>query len=172
MEFTEHDLAYIRANYVPLGMVVDEAIENGVLPRSSYVLQDGTEMVPADYFGLVALREPFEQRYRAAGGNSDELEEDWRGYIEGIYGVCLREVTPETIVRKGVLVESLTQLLAEPRRDDDHWCEAVRSQVDELDRLEREFAPDYDRQTERFGRPPTRDLLIKAARERFPELFS
>jgi hypothetical protein len=41
--------------------------------------------------------------------------------------------------------------------------------VSALDELERDFAPDYDRR--RFDRPPTRDLLVAAPRERFPEVF-
>jgi hypothetical protein len=171
MDFTERDLEYIRANYVPLEQAVREAIEHGVLPQPSYVLPDGTEMVPADYFSLVDVRTPFVELHRAAGGDPANLEEDWEGYMSGIYGVCLRDVTPAAMIRKTFLVESLTSLLDEPRRDAG-WQKLVRSQVEELDELEREFAPDYDRDIERFGRPPSRDLLIKAARERFPELFT
>jgi hypothetical protein len=44
--------------------------------------------------------------------------------------------------------------------------------VEELDGLERQFAPDYDRNERRFGRKPTRDLLIDAARERYPDVFA
>jgi hypothetical protein len=157
-----------------------ELIRRGLLPRPSYVLDDGAEMVPRNYFALAdaaggaeRLHGEFERRYRAvAGANLGELAEDWEGYLSGVYGVCLREVTPETIVRKGILVSALTPLLAMPRADDPDWRRAVREHVDELDSLEREFAPDYDRNVERFGRPPTRDLLIKAARERFPDVFS
>jgi DNA-binding transcriptional ArsR family regulator len=43
----------------------------------------------------------------------------------------------------------------------------LRRDVDELDALERQFSPDYDRQ--RFERPPSRDLLIKTAHERYPD---
>lgn len=187
MEFTERDLTYIRANYVPLEQIcfdhVRAQIDRGLLPRPSYVLDDGTDMVPVDYFRLLdeagapaALGAEFERRHAAACreqcADPAQLKDDWGGYMSGMYGVCLRDVTPETIVRKGALVDSLTQLLAEPRWDDAKWRELVRTQVDELDELEREFAPDYDRQPERFGRPPSRDVLIEANRERFPELFS
>jgi hypothetical protein len=170
--FSERDLDYIRRNYVPLEQAVQDAIEGGVLPRPSYVLPDGTQMVPADYLALVDVRPSFERRYLTAGGRLDELDEDWQAYTSGTYGVCLQQVAPETIVRKGVLVASLTHLLDEPREDDPEWRAALRDQVNELDQLEREFAPDYDRNVERFGRPPTRDLLIKAARERFPDVFA
>jgi Family of unknown function (DUF6058) len=170
MDFTERDLAYVRANYVTLDQAVEEAIEQGVLPRPSYVLPDGTAMVPRDYFALVDVRPAFEQRYLAAGGT--ELDEDWEGYLSGLFGVCLRDVTPETMVRKEQLVKSLTALLENPQLEDDQWRERLRAEVDELDELEREFAPDYDRNLERFGKPPTRDLLIGAAHERFPELWA
>jgi hypothetical protein len=134
-------------------------------------------MFPADYFVLVdqaggpdGLRREFERRHRAAGGSPDELEEDWRGYMDGIYGICLRQVVPETMVRKTQLVDSLTTLLAEPEPEDERWRARVRREVWELDAIEREFSPDYDR-SDRFDRPPSRDLLVGAARERFPQLF-
>jgi hypothetical protein len=190
--FSEADDVYIRANYMTLNELcsgraetpeqVEALIEQGLLPQPSYVLDGGTAMFPADYFRLVdeaggarKLREHFAERHRAATAAtraaSDDLGQDWEGYMGGVYGVCLREVTPEAIVRKSVLVSSLCQLLvlARPRSRD--WREALRAQVEELDALEREFAPDYDRGAEQ-ERPPTRDLLIKAARERYPEVFA
>jgi Family of unknown function (DUF6058) len=183
MGYTEADRAYIRSSYVTLEQAcagrrerpeqVRELIERRLLPRPSYVLDDGSEMVPRDCFALAdaaggpeRLHDEFERRYRAAeGADSAELEADLAGYLSGIYGVCLREVTPEMIVRKGVLVASLTKLLAEPRKNDPEWRWLLREQVDE-------FAPDYDRNLERFERLPTRDLLITAARGRFPGVFS
>jgi hypothetical protein len=129
-------------------------------------------MVPNDYFALVddaggihRLREEFDRRHRAAGGAANDLEEDWQGYLDGLYAVCLRRVTPETIVRKTELVRSIGELLESEAPDEGE----LRRQVVELDELEREFSPDYDRR--RFPRPPTRDLLIVAAQERFPHVF-
>ena len=75
------------------------------------------------------------------------------------------------MVRKEQLVKSIGRLLDAPERDDSAWRSQLRSQVTELDALEREFAPDYDRNG-RFPAPPTRDRLIGAARERYPELFA
>jgi hypothetical protein len=187
VDLTTADIAYICANYLTLDELCagrDETpaemrrlIEKGLLPRPSYVLEDGTEMFPADYFRLVdeaggpgALRTSFEERLRAAGG--EDLESDWRAYLGGIYGVCLRDVTPEAIVRKARLVSSLCELLVLARPADPEWRERLRAEVDELDELEREFSPDYDRNEERFGRKPTRDLLVAAARERYPDVFS
>jgi len=179
---TDADVAYVRANYVTLGELcagraetpvdVTALIDQGLLPRPSYVLPDGTAMFPRDFFALLddagepeLLRAEFERRYR---GN--ELDEDWDGYLSGVYGVCLREVTPETITRKGRLVDRIEAMLAAPRPDDAGWLARLRAAVNELDALERPFSPDYDRT--RFGRPPTRDTLISAPRRRYSELWA
>jgi Family of unknown function (DUF6058) len=186
VRLTAADIAYIRADYVTLDELCAERdeepadvrrlIAEGVLPRPSYVLQDGSEMFASDYFRLVddaggpaALRAHFADRLRAAGG--DDLASDWQAYLAGIYGVCLRDVTPETIVRKARLVSSLCELLMLARPADPEWRERLRAEVDELDELEREFSPDYDRDEARFGRKPTRDLIITTARERHPDVF-
>jgi hypothetical protein len=185
--FTEADLEYIHAGYVTLDELcagrdetpdlVRRLIGEGQLPRASYVLDDGSEMVPLDYFrladeagGAERLREHFAQRLRAAG--DDDVDGQWEGYLSGIYAVCLREVSPETIARKTKLVSSICELLVLAKPSNPEWRERLRRDVDELDGLEREFAPDYDRNEERFGCKPTRDLLIVAARERFPDVFA
>jgi hypothetical protein len=184
---TDADLAYVRANFRPLAELcrergerlaeVQALVRDRRLPAASYVLLDGTEMVPDDYFAFVddvggpqRLRQEFERRYRAAGGAADELDADWQGYVDGVYGICLRLVSPETIVRKSQLVESIGTLLEHDALHDAEWRAQLRRQVNELDALEREFSPDYDRQ--RFDGPPSRDLLIAAARERYPDLFT
>jgi hypothetical protein len=192
MTFSDADLAYIGGNYRTLAELcaeraetpeqVEELIERRLLPRPSYVLDDGTGMFPADYFRLAdaaggpdALRAHFAGRYRAASlakaSNPSELEQAWESYLNGLYGVCLREVTPENIVRKSALVASLCELLVLARVQSAEWRAALRAQVDELDALEREFAPDYDRSGDQ-ERPPTRDLLVEAARRRYPEVVS
>jgi hypothetical protein len=68
-------------------------------------------------------------------------------------------------------MESIGQLLDQPRPDDPAWRDELRDQVDELDALEREFSPDFDR-SERFEQPPSRDRLIAAAHRRFPTVFA
>src|SRR5215211_6977076 len=169
---TAADVAYVEANYFTLGQLcvgraetpaaVKRLIAGGVLPAPSYVLDDGTEWFPADHFVLVdqaggtdVLRSHFESRHEAAGGDPVVREADWEGCLSGLYGVCLRQVSPETMVRKTQLVESLTALLAKPERDSGEWRAQLRRQVWELDALEREFSPDYDRV--RFNELPTRD---------------
>jgi hypothetical protein len=189
-EFTEADLEYLSANYRTLEELSegrDESpkdvwtlIEQRRLPEPSYVLPDGTGMFPADYFRLVddaggvdKLREHFAERHRAAsrGQRVEGVEQDWEMYLDGTWGICLWEVAPETIVRKNTLVSSLCELLVLARPGEPDWRRALREQVDELDELEREFAPDYDR-SDAVDRPPTRDLIIAAARQRYPEVFA
>jgi hypothetical protein len=183
---TRADVDYIRENFVPLdelcaarGQSADRVralIAGGSLPAASYVLEDGKEMVPAEYFELVdeaggegALRGLFARRYLAAAGDGDEVGSEWEGYLSGAYGVCLKHVTPENVARKSALVTQIEGLLAAPQPEDADWRASLRASVDELDELERPFAPDYDRA--RWG-PSSRDRCITAARERYPEVFS
>jgi hypothetical protein len=187
MEYTAADLDYLRVNYLTLEQVCAERPESpetiraliatGRLPKPSYVLDDGTALFPADYFRFVdeaggtdALQARFAERLEAAG--ADDLDLHWRSYMDGIYGVCLWNVTPETIARKAKLVSSISELLMLARPAEADWRQRLRDEVEELDALERQFTPDYDRDEARFGRKPTRDLLIDAARERYPDVFA
>jgi len=191
-QFTEADVAYIQASYVTLESLCEGRSESADevrrliaarrLPAPSYVFEDGTGMFPAEYFDLVdqaggvaGLGEHFAARHRAASlaerADPDRLAADWQAYLEGTYGVCLRTVTPEAIVRKSVLVSSLCELLVLARPGSPEWRRALRAQVEELDTLEREFAPDYDRGEEQ-ERTPTRDLVIEAARRQHPDVFA
>jgi hypothetical protein len=186
VRLTQADIAYVRANYRTLEELcegrrespdqVGELIAARRLPQPSYVFPDGTGMFPADYFRLIdeaggidGLREQFAARHHAAAGR--DLDQDWDMYLDGTWGICLRDVTPETIVRKNALVNSLCELLVLARPHYEDWRRALREQVDELDELEREFSPDFDRSDE-MDRLPTRDLIIAAARERYPEVFA
>jgi hypothetical protein len=190
--FSEADLAYIRRYFVSLEIVclgrgedpdgVRSLIEERRLPAPAYVLEDGSEMVPPEYFDLVDeagdvenLRDHFCARYLVAaekqrGSLIEEAEEVWVGYISGVYSVCLRQLSPESIARKNYLTEKVAVLLALPKPAQADWCSDLHKSVTELDQLERPFAPDFDR-AGRFGRLPTRDLLIAAAHERYPQIF-
>jgi Family of unknown function (DUF6058) len=186
---SQTDVAYIRSGFVELEELcrrhsrdvptVRAEIDAGGLPRASYVLDDGTEMVPPDYFALAddagstdRLRELFVRRYTAAAAAEPErlasAEEEWEAYLSGEYGVCLKTVTPETIVRKSALVARIEALLEEPQPDSCDWAVRLTRAVDELDVLERQFAA-YDRV--RFGGPSSRDRLITGAREAYPAIF-
>jgi hypothetical protein len=189
--FTDADLAYLRASFRRLDElcaergdsveVVRRLIAERRLPRPSYVLDDGTELVPPDYFVLVdaaggpeGLRDEYERLYRAAIAeyglpfDLELFERRWESYLDGISGICMREVTPRTIVRKRMLIDDIERLLAAPRPDDPSWTTQLRERVDELDSIEKEFAPDYDR-----GHfVPTRDTYIRDVRRAYPRLGS
>jgi Family of unknown function (DUF6058) len=186
---SDADVEYIRSGFVELDELcrrtsrdpaaVRAQIDAGVLPRASYVLDDGAEMVPSDYFALAdeagsadRLRERFVERYeRAAAAEQDvsaSAEEEWEAYLTGEYGVCLKRVAPETIVRKAALIARIEGLLREPRPADSAWAGGLRAAVDELDELERAFAA-FDRI--RFGGPSSRDRLITGTRQAYPEVF-
>ncbi len=188
INFSAADLTYIRGNYFTLEelcagreetpVVVRKLIRDRVLPAPPYVLEDGAEMLPADCFVLVdqaggakRLRGHFELRHRVAGGDPAELEEDWDAYLNGVYSVCLRQTSPEAMVRKSELVASLTELLDDPRPENGDWRMRLRREAWELDELERQFSPDYDR-SERFGESPSRDRLVAAARDRHADVFA
>lgn len=187
--YTDADLAYVTRDFVSLEdlchkhgadvATVREHIEQGRLPRVTYVLPDGREMVPNTYFvladeagGVDRLQAEFARR-GALAATAEEVdfdpEDEWQAYLSGEYGVCLCEVSPEAIARKAALMEDIEQSLATPASTDPRWAAALRDAVDELDTLERPFAPDYDRL--RFGGPSSRDRLITSTRERFPAVF-
>src|SRR5256884_1062355 len=148
---TGADRTYIAANYVTLEELcaartetpaeIAALIEERRLPRPSYVLQDGTGMFPADYFRLVdeaggieALEGHFAGRHRQAtfarAAAAKERERDWEMYLDGTWGICLNDVTPETIVRKNTLVASLSELLMLPRPDSEDWRVSLRGTGD------------------------------------------
>ena len=176
------DIAYVRAELATLdelargrSITVDQmrAWAGVHLPRATYMLPGGELRYAHDWWrmfdeagGIDGVSALFAERYRAAGG--DDLDAEWAAYLAGLYGACLREVTPENIVAKARLVDRLEHALAEPRPEDPAWCRGLRSDVDALDRLARPFAA-CDRA--RFGRPTSRDRLIDVPRERFPHAF-
>jgi Family of unknown function (DUF6058) len=154
-----------------------ELVERRILPRATYVLPDGTPMVPADHAALLddaggepqKVAERFRERYVAAGGDPAEAGEEHEAWLSGEYGACLHRTTPEAIVAKGALMTAIGALTAAPAPDDAGWRAALRAAVDALDALERPFAA-WDR--ERFGGPSSRDRLITGTRRRFPDLWS
>lgn len=177
------DLPYLRSTFVALDdlarahghdpAAVRRAIAGGLLPGPAYVLEDGTELVAPDHFelanaagGFEALRgwflaafERAAERYPAAGSP----EEEWDEYLTGIYAVCLRSVTPWSIVAKAELMDTIGRLAGDPAPADDDWRRELTAAVDALDALEKPFAA-WDR--ERFG-PVSRDRCVTAMRERF-----
>lgn len=192
------DIAYVRAHFAPLDELVHSPDERGLagsqLPRATYQLPDGSAWYPRDWRRLLhdaaeradpRLRDGadllraaehtsalFRRRIRAAAALLDhpcDPDEEWQAYLAGLYGACLREVTPETIVYKERLAARVTRMLAAPRPDDARWCGALRDDVEALDGLTRRFAA-CDRV--RFGRPTSRDRLIDTPRRDYPQVFA
>jgi Family of unknown function (DUF6058) len=177
------DLPYLRSNFVVLDDLarahghdpaqVRRAIADRLLPGVPYVLEDGTELVAPDYFELAHLAGTFEAlpdwftraynqaaaRYPAAG----TAEEQWPEYLTGIYAVCLRAVTPASIVAKGELIDTIERLIADPQPEDSEWRREIQAAVNALDALGKPFAH-FDHK--RFG-PTSRDRYVTAVRERF-----
>jgi Family of unknown function (DUF6058) len=182
------DLAYVRASFVSLADLCDRrsmpledalaAIAGGRLPASAYLLPDGTPMVAPDHFqladeagGLDRLPACFAERLLAAARRRRaevDAAAEWEAYLSGVYAVCLRQVTPENIVRKEQLVREIDAALAAPAPDDRAWRRDLRIAVAELDALERPFAP-CDRA--RFDGAVSRLRCIDGARTRYPSVF-
>lgn len=180
------DRAYIRATYTTLAalageraMPVDPLVgwAGVVLPAASYWIDDEGWFARDwwrlydDAGGADGIAGLFARRYRAAVaalGHRDDLATEWPAYLEGVYGVCLRDVTPENIVAKDRLVARIDHALAAPRPDAAVWCATLRADVEALDGLSRAFA---DCDHARFGRPTSRARCIEGARTAYPAAF-
>ena len=131
------DLRYVREEFLSLEQLalregldrhrLEAWIEEGALPRPAYLLPDGTAMFPGDLLalarsagGLDLLPAHFARRTELAAGlmgvGANTRASDWEDYLSGEYGVCLRQVTPETLVLKETLVERIETALETPRR--------------------------------------------------------
>ena len=182
---TGADLEYVCSSYLHLEEIARRQrldpeqlagwIEAGHLPRPAYLLPDGTPVFPPDLLDLVrsagdlaALPHHFARRTELAarmlGVGANTREADWEDYLSGEYGICLRQVTPETLVLKETLVERIDRAVAAPRPDELRWRRALAFEIDGLDALVRPFA---QVDAVRFGRPTSRERLIEAPRRRW-----
>jgi len=182
---TGADLEYVCSSYLPLEQIARREhldperlagwIDTGHLPRPAYSLPDGTPVFPPDLLDLVrsaggldTLPHHFARRTELAarllGVGASTREAEWEDYLSGEYGICLRQVTPETLVLKEALVERIDRALAASRPDELRWRRALAFEIDGLDTLVRPFAR-IDRV--RFGRPTSRERLIEAPRRRW-----
>ena len=84
-------------------------------------------------------------------------------------GVCLRWVTPETIFLKGLALGKIDELLSEPNPGNTEWSAALRSWINRLDAMEREFAPC---DTARFGSLPSRVRYFDNVKAKYPDCFT
>ena len=156
------DLAYARAQFRCIRAA------NPELPAPAYWDRKGNAYVPHDYESQESDIERFFTRARAeisrlgASYDAQWIDDGWKGYWDGVYGICLKSATPEKIVRKNVLIDRIVSMLA--RNDAGDRRTTLLRAVDELDALERPFC-DFDRKY--FGRPVSRDTYIDAVRRRY-----
>jgi hypothetical protein len=142
---------------------------NPELPAPAYWDRDGNAYVPHDYESQESDFERFFTRASAeisrfgASYDAQWIDDAWKGYWDGIYGICLKSAMPENIVRKNVLIDRIESMLAGADNSVQQRVALLRT-VDELDALERPFC-DFDRKY--FGRPVSRDTYIDAVRRRY-----
>ena len=172
---TEADDAYVREHFVAATPDALAHMREGRLPLPSYVLADGTPMVPAAHGGLAEL-----------AGGVDALhdwfltfwpddpatgEAEWTHYLSGRC-VCLREVTPVRMKQKSARVAEATDAVERLRRDPHDPVargmlgEAVDGVIGVLG-LDSLLLPmtAYDRL--RFGGPTVRDTWVDVPRAEF-----
>ena len=164
---TEADDAYVRANFVAATAAQVEEMLAGRMPLPSYLLSDGTPMVPEDHDepatwagGVDRLHDWFVAHWGA--DQQATAEEEWAAYLSGQY-VCLASVSPVTIIDKAKYVDRVRSAVALLEQDprDPVGRGSLEEAVNALDRLERPMT-DYDRL--RFGGPTSRDTWIDDVR--------
>ena len=191
LRLAELDERYIRDAFVPSGELaarrhegvdaVRADIAAGRLPQPAYRLDDGTDMVPPDYFALIdaagsvdALPDWFADRYRAAASRlglpADEaaVDEQWQDYLSGGYLVCLNNATPETIAQKAHHITVLDSLLSRPQPDDVDWMGRLRTATDGLAAIERTGAI---LDPPRWGGPMSPQWYGSYLRTQYPQAF-
>ncbi len=172
---TPEDDAYVREHFVAATPEAMELMLSDHLPLPSYVLRDGTPMVPCEHGepariagGVERLHDWFVAFW---GDDSAAAERAWRHYLSGQY-VHLREVMPHRIRQQAERVaeaEAAVALLRQDRHDPigrGMLGEAVDGviAVPGLDALLLPMT-DYDRL--RFGGQTIRDTWVDAPRIEF-----
>ena len=172
---TAEDDAYVRAGFVPATPEAMALMLADRLPLPSYVLSDGTPMVPEGHGDLAALAGGVERLHDwfVAFWPDDPAtgEEEWGHYLSGQY-VCLHEVVPTRIKAKTERVAEARAAVELLRRDPHDPTgrgmlgEAVDGVlgVPGLDSLLRPMTA-YDRL--RFGGPTVRELWVDLPRAEF-----
>ncbi|WP_216652081.1 GNAT family N-acetyltransferase [Nocardioides sp. zg-1308] len=172
---TAEDDAYVREHFVPATPEAMAEMLAGRLPLPSYVLSDGTPMVPEAHgrladvaAGLDGLHDWFVRFWEDDPATG---EQEWASYLSGQY-VCLREVTPVRMKQKTERVAEAAAAVEVLRRDPHDPVargmigEAVDGvlAVPGLDSLLLPMTA-YDRL--RFGGPTSRDTWVDGPRAEF-----
>jgi RimJ/RimL family protein N-acetyltransferase len=172
---TDEDDAYVREHFAeatPAGM---EQMLAGRLPLPSYVLSDGTPMVPAAHAELAEVAGGVDRLHDwfVAFWEDDPTtgEEEWAAYLSGHY-VCLRDVAPSRIRQKAERIAEAEAAVALLRHDPhDPIGRGLLGQavdgvlaVPGLDSILLPMTA-YDRL--RFGGPTSRERWVDAPRAEF-----
>jgi RimJ/RimL family protein N-acetyltransferase len=100
---TADDDAYVRAHFVPATPEALDLMLADRLPLPSYILSDGTPMVPADHGRLAEIAGGVDRLhawFTAFWEDEPEVaEQEWVAYLSGQH-VDLRDVTPYRIKQK------------------------------------------------------------------------
>jgi Family of unknown function (DUF6058) len=179
---SEKDIAYVQQDFVPLqALLIQRRLTaeqlarwqaDGLFPRPTYLLQDGTGYYPKDVFTLLddaqqveLVPAHFRQRFEATPGHTHfSAHTEWTAYLTGRYGACLKSAIPENIVHKELLVKHIQTLLQEAQPLRQSWKDALFAAIGQLDTLERPFA-DCDR--ELYGGTVSRDRYITIPLQQF-----
>ena len=172
---TEADDAYVREHFVEATPEAMALMLEDRLPLPSYVLSDGTPMVPADHGqlaevagGVDALHDWFVAFWPDDPATG---EAEWGHYLSGQY-VCLEEVSPIRIRQKTARVAEASAAVEVLRRDPhDPIGRGMLGQAGDgvlavpgLDAILRPMTA-YDRL--RFGAPTVRETWVEAPRREF-----
>lgn len=172
---TAEDDAYVREHFVPATPEAMRLMLDDLLPLPSYVLGDGTPMVPADHGRLAEVAGGAEalRSWFVAFWPDDPAtgEAEWGHYLSGQY-VCLAEVSPVRIRQKTERVAEAAAAVELLRRDphDEIGRGMIGEAVDGvlavpgLDWLLRPMTA-YDRL--RFGGPTVRETWVDGPRREF-----
>ena len=172
---TPQDDAYVREHFVPATPEAIALMLEDRLPLPSYVLSDGTPMVPEAHGALAEHAGGLDRLHDwfVAFWEDDPAtgEAEWAAYLSGQY-VCLRTVDPVRIKQKTGRIADATEAVERLRRDpSDPIGRGLLGQavdgvlaVPGLDALLLPMTA-YDRR--RFGGPTSRDLWVDIPRAEF-----
>ena len=172
---TDEDDAYVREHFVAATPAAMEQMLAGRLPLPSYVLSDGTPMVPAAHGELADVAGGVDRLHDwfVAFWPDDPAtaEAEWGHYLSGQY-VCLKEVSPIRIRMKTARVAEASAAVEILRRDphDPIGRGMIGQAVDgvlAVPGLDSILLPmtAYDRL--RFGGPTVREPWVDAPRAEF-----
>ena len=165
---TEVDDTYVRTGFEPATEEQLALMAAGRVPLPSYLLSDGTPMVPRNHLdpvgwagGVEGLHDWFVGHWPAE--ERDDAAREWDAYLSGRH-VCLQRVTPvalrDTIRWTARLEEARARLARSPG---DHVARGMLGEA--VARLERLLRPQTAYDALRFGAPSPWERVQQAREE-------